>query len=457
VRKLTFLITVVFLGYLKAVAQADPEAVQYAQRYLHNKTTDLSNYQSKYQRRIGVLLQRMERKEKRVLQRIARTDSTRTNRLRNTADFGALAGMTADSLKHNSFARRANASIDSLKAIQSFIDQQSQGKALPGDQYTEQIKSLKQHFDYEQQLNALIKKRTADLKDAANGITGLQGIDKQSFYAVERLKACKQIAQSPDALEEKALAYLQGSPGFTQAMKGTGPDASPEAASMQQTQQQLTASLQQKFSGNLSQLSSQMNGQINGWQNKLADTRNTISKANNLLHQAPPAFKVNPMRCLPFSQRLEKQFNIQTTRATALSPALLETSFMLGFRQNARLSYGTGLALNTGLGQNWSNICVSFQGLGYRTYLQWKGPYGLSAYGGYERMYSNQAAPKETDQPFQSLHRTKYYTESLLLGLALNYKVSQRFNGGLQLLADIWWREKGLRSPFVFRISSVSK
>ena len=64
------------------------------------------------------------------------------------------------------------------------------------------------------------------------------------------------------------------------------------------------------------------------------------------------------MRGRLFWQRIEKQYNWQTTRATIDRPAKLEASAMAGFKHTPRLTYGLGIATSVGLGQGWSSIEV---------------------------------------------------------------------------------------------------
>ena len=167
------------------------------------------------------------------------------------------------------------------------------------------------------------------------------------------------------------------------------------------------------------------------------------------------------MRGLPFAQRIEKQFNWQTSRSTLDGkPAMLQASVMAGFRHTPKLGYGIGIATCIGLGQNWNNLKLSFQGLGLRTYISWQLVYGVGLYAGYERMYK-QAAFLDTKQTSNELipttHNTRSYNESVLAGLTKTYNINNKWNGSIQILYDLWWKEKGLRSPIVLRFASIKK
>lgn len=167
------------------------------------------------------------------------------------------------------------------------------------------------------------------------------------------------------------------------------------------------------------------------------------------------------MRGLPFWKRIEKQYNFQTARATVDGqPAILQLSAMAGYKQSPKLSYGLGLVEATGLGQNWTNLHLSFQGIGLRSYAAWQWEYGIGAYAGYERLYKQAAfgSAANTDQALTpSPHSTASYSECVLIGLTKSYHINDKWNGQVQLLYDIWWQQKGMQSPIMIRFSTISK
>ncbi len=234
-----------------------------------------------------------------------------------------------------------------------------------------------------------------------------------------------------------------------------------------QTKQQMTANLQKKFGSNLSGLQQNMGTQVKQFQddlNKVKSTKNTIKQSRQSLKQAPslnkPSFKVNPMRGLPFSKRIEKQYNYQTTRATIDGkPAMLQLSAMAGFKHTPRFTYGLGVAASIGLGQNWNNIRFSFEGVGLRSFASWLWQYGIGAYAGYERMYRKTVFVNKSSESIPSIelnpHNTKTFTDAILIGLTKSYRINEKWNGSIQVLYDIWWKEKGLRSPVQLRFATM--
>jgi hypothetical protein len=112
------------------------------------------------------------------------------------------------------------------------------------------------------------------------------------------------------------------------------------------------------------------------------------------------------------------------------------------------------------LGQNWSSIHFSVQGIGLRTYMSWLWQYGIGVYGGYERMYKQAVFTNSTGASTDitpTIHNTNTYAESLLAGLTKTYRMNDKWNGQLQVLYDIWWQQEGLRSPVFLRFATVKK
>lgn len=166
------------------------------------------------------------------------------------------------------------------------------------------------------------------------------------------------------------------------------------------------------------------------------------------------------MRGKPFWQRIEKAYTLQTTRATVDGlPAMLQPSFTASFKWSPKISTGAGLAANIGLGKDWSHIKITLQGVGFRTFVQWQWMYGIGLYAGYERVYKQYfftSTNKSTElSSATSTHNSKNWAESFPIGITKIYKLNSKWNGAVQVLYDVWWRDKNLRSPIILRVSQM--
>lgn len=472
------------LLFLVCPARPQEEAAVITQgnRYVSLKIKSLDKYNTRLQHQQRRLLKKLKRKEDHLLAKLKDKDSLAYARLgHQLLSYDSISKLAEpDSAMLAKTAFRRNPSVDSLKAINTFL--QNKSTALYGNSQlpstSPELSQLQSQLNYRNYINDLINQRTNNIKSIAgnSNIPALTGIEKQVYYTKQKMNVFKQMEDDPSVAEDKAMEYLQGTEGFDQymdkatagpnSMQSLGPNATP--ADLQkmglQTKQQVQAALQQRFGSNLGGISQKMGDQIKAFQDKKKDintAKQTLQSVRHIKNTHKPSFKINPMRGLPFWKRIEKQYNFQTTRATVDGqPAILQLSAMAGYRQSPRLSYGIGMVAATGLGQNWTNLHLCFQGIGLRSYLAWQWQYGIGAYAGYERLYKQAAFGSNTaaDQPLtQSPHSTASYNESMMVGLTKGYHINDKWNGQVQLLYDIWWQQKGLQSPIMIRFSTISK
>ncbi|WP_293299884.1 hypothetical protein [Pedobacter sp. UBA4863] len=429
------------------------------------------------------LLKKLKRKEEKYLAKLKRKDSVSYVRYQQqplTYDSIAKLNRKDSAGTLNKYTKRGRSGIDSLKGVKKFLQDKAhlQGSSHQNEltAYDNKLSQLKAQEDKQTAINQLIQQRTTNLKNANKGsnikVGGLTDIQKLVFYAKGKMGAFEQISNEPSKGEEKALEFLQGQEGFDSYLKGGNGMASLTGKSSTeldnigiQTKQQIEGQLKERFGGNLSGIGQTMSGQIKDFDKHtkgITDVKNKIKHAkqakqsfNKAGNIQKPEFKTNPMRSLPFSKRIEKQFNYQTTRPTIDGmPAILQISAMAGFRHTASLTYGLALTTGIGLGQNWSTVKFSFEGIGFRTYAEWKWQYGFGAYAGYERMYKRAAftgSETASETTITNKHNNSTYNESLMLGITKTYRINEDWNGGVQLLYDVWWKEKNLRSPIQLR------
>lgn len=487
-----FLIGMLAAGPCLAQASYDPALQVKGSRYLERNIKSLDKYTRRLEQEQQRLLRQLSKQEKALSKKLQQTDS---------AAFAAFQQQTLsyDSIKtlqaagSTSRTRGAVKAVDSLKAIQAFL--QAQGAPADGAplrNYSGELQALEQKLSYQQYISQLTDQRTARLKNLLSHTKSyglFRGVEKKWYYAKEKAAFWKSAADEPDRAESEALEYLQGTPGFDgfmsksmaapgslqalaggQLTSGSQPLSADDLEKMgYQTKRQLGQHLEQQYGGSahVRALQQQMGGQLKEWQDKANDVSGQVKEAKSSLRQLKQAgnpgklsFKPNPMRGLPFWQRIEKQWSFQTTRAArdGSRPAMLEVGAMAGFRQTPSLSYGLGLAGSIGLGQDWSHMRLSFEGLGARSYAAWKWPYGFGAYAGYERLYKLAAfkpSDKNESLPNISVHNTSRYAESVLLGITKSYRINSRWQGAVQVLYDVWWQEKGMRSPILIRINNL--
>jgi hypothetical protein len=462
-------------------ANAQEESVIVANKgrqYLNANIHKLSVYNRKTDQLQSRLLARLKKRENRFARHLKKADSASYARFQQQpVSFDSIGHIEKKNLPTPSLKVPR---IDSLNAINKFMSGKvptNQGAEI--SDFGSRLKNQKAKLSGNQQVNGLIEQRLSFLKSLnttpKTKLKGLGGIDKQVFYAKSKIQALKEISEEPSKVEEQALEYLQGEEGFDKLLQNASGNNSNALAGKSvdelermgyQTKRQMTAQLQGKLGSGLSTVQQNMAGQVKDYSDKLKDVKSLQSSikqakqsATQLKNIEKPAFKVNPMRGKPFMQRIERQFNWQANRASLDSkPATLQLSGMAGFRHTPKLSYGLGLALVTGLGQNWSHVKINFEGLGLRSYGAWQWQYGIGAYAGYERTYKQAAFITSRDEAVKSEynnHNTSIYNDAMLVGLTKSYRLNDKLNGSFQVLYDAWWKEKGLKTPIQLRFATT--
>ena len=457
-------------------------------RYIDLKIKKLDKYNSRIKKQQDRMLKKLTNKEKHLEHKLQRTDSLAYAKFKKQPlSYDSISKLSKSDTgsRADSFAKKKNPTIDSLRGVESFVQNKS-GQVPSSPEVQEknaELSSVQGKLNFRNYITQLITQRTNNLNNLQGDegkVPGLIGIQKQVYYGKAKMMAFKDMEDDPTKAEDKALEYLQGTKGFDNSMNAATQGGSGSIQSLgatgagtaqlekagYQTKQQMQGNLAQKFGGNLGAVSKQLTGQLTAFQEKqkeLADLKDTKQSVSNLKNTGKPSFKVNPMRGLPFWKRIEKQYSWQTARPSidGTQPATTQPSVMVGFKQTPKLTYGLGMAISIGLGYSWQDIQFTYQGIGLRSFTTWQWQYGIGLYLGYERMYKNfvfsQNGQNSTTDAMTSAHSNANYNESLLVGVTKNYRLNSKYNGAIQALYDIWWAQKGLASPLVIRFVTIAK
>jgi hypothetical protein len=352
------------------------QAIRAGDQYLDGRTAALGHYVRHTAHIQERLLIRLSHAEHNLTGLAASEDSFGKGPYdRHGISFDSLQKLAADpSSLYNKGSPKVNRLMDSLKGIEAFIGQQSgrlqqaanlTGTAgLPGD-YSAKLRQLRQQLNAQEQLQELIEQRSRELRQRFPGknIPALNRITRQIAIAKAKGQSWKQLADDPDAAEEKAYEYLQGIQGFNNYLNNDnnafgGLGNRPSIADLQrmgyQTKGMVGQALQQRFGDNLDKAQQQISQQLSAYQKELnkatgkvseagslfADTKNSATDlGHSLQHIQKPAFK-NPMRGVPFLLRWQPRYDLQTTRALDSRPAMLSFSAGLAYKQTPKTKDG---------------------------------------------------------------------------------------------------------------------
>jgi hypothetical protein len=163
----------------------------------------------------------------------------------------------------------------------------------------------------------------------------------------------------------------------------------------------------------------------------------------------PEGFKPNDQKTKSFLQRLEYGTNIQTQKATSFFPVTSDIGLSVGYKLNDKSIIGIGGSYKMGMGRGWNHVRFSNEGIGLRSFIDWriKGSFWIS--GGYEQNY------RTAFSDFDQLKDFSAWQQSGLIGLSKVVSLKTKFfkKTKLQLLWDFLSSQQIPKAqPIVFRI-----
>jgi hypothetical protein len=140
---------------------------------------------------------------------------------------------------------------------------------------------------------------------------------------------------------------------------------------------------------------------------------------------------------------------MQSQKATNYFPVTSDIGLSAGYKLNDKSIVGIGVSYKLGWGRGWDNIKLSSQGVGFRSYIDWKlkGSFWIS--GGYEQNY------KSAFRDFYQLKNMNAWQQSGLIGISKVISVKSKLfkKTSTKLLWDfLSYKQVPRTQPIVFRI-----
>lgn len=175
--------------------------------------------------------------------------------------------------------------------------------------------------------------------------------------------------------------------------------------------------------------------------------KNKLKNVGGMKDKEIPEFRPNTQKVKSFWKRLEYSTDLQTAKSNNLFPATGNLGVLIGYKMNDKSSAGIGAAYRFGLGHGWKSIQLSHQGVGLRSYINWKLKGKFYIQGGSEWNYNKE---------FEVLDQLKVksmWQHSALLGLNKKYQLTKKIKGNMQVLYDfLYYQHKPTTSPVLFRL-----
>lgn len=354
--------------------------------------------------------------------------------------------------------------LDTLSTALKFLD--SQGKSGNLKDALAKAQTLKVKFQQAEEIKKFILERKQLLKQHLEnlGLTKeLKRLNKEVYYYTAQVNEYKEILKDSKKAEKKALELLGKTKLFREFMQknsqlaslfrlpGTSVDASASNLAGLQTRAQVSGFIQQQLGGGGPEAMDQFRRNLQDAQGKLNELKNKIVQSGGSSSEdiIPEGFRPNTQKTKSFLRRLEYGTNIQTQKATAFFPVTSDIGISAGYKLNDRLVIGIGASYKMGWGRGWNNIRISHQGIGLRSFIDWKlkGSFWIS--GGYERNY------KSAFTDINQLKDLDAWQQNGLAGLSKIVSLKKKFfkKAKVQLLWDfLSYRQMPKSQPILVRI-----
>lgn len=357
------------------------------------------------------------------------------------------------------------AGLDSLKTLldfrQSGLKELAAVPRLQGmDDLKKRISLLQVQMNTASTLKKFVVQQQTQWKEQLSrlGLTKeLLHFKKQAYYYQQEINEYKQLLNDPDKLAQKALSIASTLPAYKAFMAQNSqlaqlfriPGANPGAAGGVpglQTQNQVQQQLQQQLSGaganSFQQLQEQAGGVLNDMKSKL----NEWGDGDGELPM--PDFKPNQQKTKKLLKRLEFGINVQSQRSSNILPSTTDIGLQAGYKLNDKSVIGVGVAYKMGWGKNLSDIRITHEGVGLRSFADVKLKKSIWITGAFE--YNYQQSIRSVEQ----LKDLTAWQKSAMLGVSKKYRIGNAGRqGNLQLLWDFLSYSQVPRTPAIkFRL-----
>jgi hypothetical protein len=331
----------------------------------------------------------------------------------------------------------------------------------------------------QQQIKALLSQYTG----LPEGVSKYLGKYQQElFYYDRQVKEYKQMLNDPDKLLRKTLSTLQTIPAFSKffskysmlASLFPRPDGygTPRALAGLQTRTDVQQLLQQQIgipgtngtnansAQYLQQQLQQARGELSRLKDKLQQLGNGGSGSSDMVM---PEYAPNPEKTKPVWKRIRLGTDFSTLRSNQYFPHRMDITVTAAYKLSDKAQAGIGLSSRVGFGKSWKQVRVTGEGVGFRTFVDWKAPDLFNTNSRFlASIWFTAGAEMNYTRTIESLAVFKNYsnwTKSALAGISKRYSIAsplkkgKKLQGNMQVLYDFLHGQHTPPTPaFVWRV-----
>lgn len=412
-------------------------------KYLSQVKRKSAHVEAQVDKRTAQALDRFARQEKRMQAKLMKVDSTAAKRIFSHSidslqNMKAGLGRKVSGLTSNAGGAYLDTLQNSLKFLQG-SDKVLSGGKLAGA--TQSVENLQNSLQQAEQVKAYLREQRQLLKQQLANYTGfgkeLTNLNKEAYYYGQQLNEYKATLSDRKKAEEKAVALLKTLPAYNNFISQhsqfaglfnlVGTSSNTASLAGLQTRSQVEQMVAQRLGNDpaAQQAVNQQMAQARSQINELKDKYSNLDNAGDM-----PDFKPNPMKTKRFLQRLEFGGNVQFQKNTSYYPTTTDIAGQVGYRFHKNGTAGIGVSYKLGMGTGWNHIAFTHQGVGLRSFVDWKlkGTFYLN--GGFEENYLTAITN------VSELKNLSLWKGSALLGVSKKYKINAKLKGNLMVLYD---------------------
>jgi hypothetical protein len=336
--------------------------------------------------------------------------------------------------------------VDSMQVSLSFLNKNPQllssAGALPANFSSSlaQLQQLEAKMQDADQIKQIVQARKAQLlqyltqnPNLPPGIKNLyQNYNSEVYYYSERVREYREMLNSPDQMEQRALSLLNKLPAFTSFMQKNSFLAglfnipadygTSQGLEGLQTRDQVLAMIKSQVGQGGPNAASTIQQSLQSAQQDISKLQNKLSALGGGSGDMDmPNFKPNQQKTKTFLKRIQYGIDIQTVQASNFFPTTTDLGLTIAYLIGNKNAIGLRGSYKIGWGQSFRNINFSSQGASIGSYLdiQMKKNFFLSA--GYEINY------QQPISSFGQISGLSDWTQSGLFGVSKIVSLKTKF------------------------------
>jgi hypothetical protein len=470
-----FLLTPLLFFYFHSYSQDSLSSIQpVSNNYLESIGGRADKLEEKLDRKSQKALGQFQKQEERIKRKLSRIDSSKAASLFNNAadQYKSF----EQKLQKGILSKGYNASLDTILTSLKFLQQNPEWLSKAKDAKDKlkdalgKVNGLQSSFQKADEIIKFLKERRQYLNEQLSQLgfaKELKHLNKQAFYFSQQLNEYKAVFKDHKKAEKKALEVLSKTKFFKDflhrnselasifPLPGNSNDPVTQASlAGLQTRVQVNGLIQQRLASGGAAAQVQFQQNIQQAQSQLNQLKKKLTQlgGGSSDFEMPEGFKPNSQKTKSFFNRLELGTNIQSQKANGFFPVTTDLGLSVGYKLNDKSILGVGASYKMGWGRDIRHVNVTHQGVGLRSFADWKikGSFWLSA--GYEMNYRRE---------FKNIDVLKDYSawqKSGLAGLSKVISLNTKFfkNTKVQLLWDfLSYQQVPRTQPILFRIGYV--